>query len=144
MRWPPGENSNCVDDNSVRDGCSQTSLVKAKRIRNPQTDIAWKWRYYYQHFRLSNTGRLVLGLRWIQYRHTITLNQFDTQKQNFASVWYTTYIWPSLWSGGQNSCLQPLRSQARFSEKQWIWSGVHWASWGWVRSYLKEKVVTPV
>jgi hypothetical protein len=28
---------------------------------------------------------------------------------------------------------------SRFFEKQWIWNGVHSASWEQLRSYLKEK-----
>jgi hypothetical protein len=32
----------------------------------------------------------------------------------------------------------------RFSEKWWVWNGVHSASWVQLRSYLKEKVVDPV
>jgi hypothetical protein len=37
-----------------------------------------------------------------------------------------------------------IPNTARFSEKQWVWNGVHWASWVQLRSYLKEKVATPV
>jgi hypothetical protein len=33
---------------------------------------------------------------------------------------------------------------SRFSEKQWVWIGVHSASRGQLRSYLKEKVAAPV
>jgi hypothetical protein len=32
----------------------------------------------------------------------------------------------------------------RFSEKYWVWNGVHSASWVQLRSYLKEKVAAPV
>jgi hypothetical protein len=32
----------------------------------------------------------------------------------------------------------------RFSEMQWVWSGVHIASWVQLRSYLKEKTAVPV
>jgi hypothetical protein len=32
----------------------------------------------------------------------------------------------------------------RFSEKLWVWSGVHSASWVQLRSYLEEKVTAPV
>jgi hypothetical protein len=32
----------------------------------------------------------------------------------------------------------------RFSEKLWVWNGVHSASWVQQRSYLKEKVAAPV
>jgi hypothetical protein len=31
-----------------------------------------------------------------------------------------------------------------FSEKQWVWNGVHSASWVQLRSYLKEKLAAPV
>jgi hypothetical protein len=31
-----------------------------------------------------------------------------------------------------------------FSEKQWVWNGVHSASWGQLRSYLGEIVAAPV
>jgi hypothetical protein len=31
-----------------------------------------------------------------------------------------------------------------FSEKQWVWNGVHSSSWGQLRSYSKEKVAAPV
>jgi hypothetical protein len=33
---------------------------------------------------------------------------------------------------------------SRFSEKQWVWNGVHSASWGQLRSYLEEIVASPV
>jgi hypothetical protein len=33
---------------------------------------------------------------------------------------------------------------SRFSEKQWVWNGVHSASGGQVRSYLEEIVAAPV
>jgi hypothetical protein len=32
----------------------------------------------------------------------------------------------------------------RFSEKQWVWNGVHPASWAQLRSCLKEKLAAPV
>jgi hypothetical protein len=32
----------------------------------------------------------------------------------------------------------------RFSEKKWVWNGVHTASWVQLRSYLEEKVAAPV
>jgi hypothetical protein len=31
----------------------------------------------------------------------------------------------------------------RYSEKQWVWNGVHSASWGQLRSYLEEIVAAP-
>jgi hypothetical protein len=32
----------------------------------------------------------------------------------------------------------------RFSEKEWVWNGVHSASWVQMRSYMKVIVVVPV
>jgi hypothetical protein len=32
----------------------------------------------------------------------------------------------------------------RFSEKKWVWNGVHSASWAQLRNYLEEKVSAPV
>jgi hypothetical protein len=32
----------------------------------------------------------------------------------------------------------------RFSEKQWVWNGVHSASWVQFRSYLEENIAAPV
>jgi hypothetical protein len=72
---------------------------------------------------------------------------------------------PTLW--GTNSSTRPLfmsldricdlivpgyRSRSpgsipgatRFSEKQWVWNGVHSASWVQLRSYLEENVAAPV
>jgi hypothetical protein len=40
--------------------------------------------------------------------------------------------------------LGSIHGASRFSEKQWVWNGVHSASWGQVRSYLEETVVAPV
>jgi hypothetical protein len=37
-----------------------------------------------------------------------------------------------------------ISGTSRFSEKQRVWNGVHSASWGQLRSYLKEKVAAPV
>jgi hypothetical protein len=37
-----------------------------------------------------------------------------------------------------------IHAATRFSEKQWVWNGVHSASWVQQRSYLKEKVAAPV
>jgi hypothetical protein len=33
---------------------------------------------------------------------------------------------------------------SRFSERQWVWNGVHSVSWGQLRSYLEEIVAAPV
>jgi hypothetical protein len=33
---------------------------------------------------------------------------------------------------------------SRFSEKQWVWNGVHSALWGQLRSYLEEIVAAPI
>jgi hypothetical protein len=47
---------------------------------------------------------------------------------------------PGYWSRGPVS----IPGANRFSEKQWVWNGVHSASWAQLRSYLKEKVASPV
>jgi hypothetical protein len=31
-----------------------------------------------------------------------------------------------------------------FSEKQWVWNGVHSASWVQLKGYLEEEVAAPV
>jgi hypothetical protein len=36
--------------------------------------------------------------------------------------------------------LGSIPGSSRFSEKQWVWNGVHSASWGKLRSYLEEIV----
>jgi hypothetical protein len=36
-----------------------------------------------------------------------------------------------------------IPGDTRFSEKQWVWNGVHSAYWVQLRSYLKEKVAAP-
>jgi hypothetical protein len=38
----------------------------------------------------------------------------------------------------------PIPGDTRFSEKLWVWNGIHSASWIQLRSYLKEKVEAPV
>jgi hypothetical protein len=40
--------------------------------------------------------------------------------------------------------LGSIPGASRFSEKQWVWNGVHSASWGQLRSYLEEIVADPV
>jgi hypothetical protein len=40
--------------------------------------------------------------------------------------------------------LGSIPGASRFSEKQWVWNGVHSASSGQLRSYLEEKVAAPV
>jgi hypothetical protein len=52
--------------------------------------------------------------------------------------------WPPLWSSGQTSWLQSLRSGFDSRRCQIFWNGVHSASRVQGRSYLKEKVVAPV
>jgi hypothetical protein len=37
-----------------------------------------------------------------------------------------------------------IRGVTRFSEKWWVWNGVHSASWVQLRSYLEENVAAPV
>jgi hypothetical protein len=37
-----------------------------------------------------------------------------------------------------------ITDTSRFSEKYWVWNGVHSASWVQLRSYLKEIVAVPV
>jgi hypothetical protein len=37
-----------------------------------------------------------------------------------------------------------IRGATRFSEKLWVWNGVHSASWVQLRSCLEEQVMTPV
>jgi hypothetical protein len=41
-------------------------------------------------------------------------------------------------------CPGSIPGSTRFSEKQWVWNGVHSASWVQMRSYLKGKVAAPV
>jgi hypothetical protein len=37
-----------------------------------------------------------------------------------------------------------IPGSTRFSEKEWVWKGVHLASWVQLRGYLEEKVAAPV
>ena len=49
------------------------------------------------------------------------------------------YCGPPLWSSGQGIWRFP--ALPHFSEWQWVWNGVHsasWASWGQLRSYLNK------
>jgi hypothetical protein len=39
--------------------------------------------------------------------------------------------------------LGSIPGSTRFSEKQWVWNGVHSASWAQLKSYLKAKVAAP-
>jgi hypothetical protein len=52
-------------------------------------------------------------------------------------------MWPPLWSSGQSSWLKIRRpgfdSRHYQKKKQWLWNGVHSASWVQLRSYLIEK-----
>jgi hypothetical protein len=81
---------------------------------------------------------------------TITLILTFIKFCNF-DIWNIIHILRQpLWSSGQSFWLQIQRSWARFpalsdfSEKQWVWNGVHSASWGQLRSYLEEIVTAPV
>jgi hypothetical protein len=40
---------------------------------------------------------------------------------------------------GLSIIVSSIPGASRFSEKQRVWNGVHSASWGQLRSYLKEK-----
>jgi hypothetical protein len=40
--------------------------------------------------------------------------------------------------------LGSIPGASKFYEKQWVWNGVHSASWGQLRSYLEEIVAAPV
>jgi hypothetical protein len=56
---------------------------------------------------------------------------------------------PHLWSSGQSSGYSSrgpgsIPGATRFSEKQWVWNGVHSASWAQLRRYLEEKVAASV
>jgi hypothetical protein len=50
---------------------------------------------------------------------------------------------PPLWSSGQSAWLQIRRpgfdSRHYQKKKEWVWNGVHSASWVQMRSYLIEK-----
>jgi hypothetical protein len=46
--------------------------------------------------------------------------------------------------GYRSRGLGSIPGTRRFPEKQWVWNGVHSASWVQLRSYLQEKVATPV
>jgi hypothetical protein len=37
-----------------------------------------------------------------------------------------------------------IPGSTRFSEKYWVWNGVHLVLWVQLRSYLEEKVAAPV
>jgi hypothetical protein len=45
--------------------------------------------------------------------------------------------------GYRSRGLGSIPGATRFSEKWWVWNGVHSASWLQSRSYLKEKVAAP-
>jgi hypothetical protein len=47
-------------------------------------------------------------------------------------------------SGYRSKVLGSIPGVSRFSEKQWVWNGVHSASWGQLRSYLGEILAAPV
>jgi hypothetical protein len=46
--------------------------------------------------------------------------------------------------GYRSRCPGSIPGATRFSEKQWVWNGVHLDSWVQLRSYVEEKVATPV
>jgi hypothetical protein len=64
-------------------------------------------------------------------------NVIYTQTDRFCSLVVRV---PGYRSRGPGS----IPGATRFSEKYWVWNGVHSASWVQLRSYLKEKVEAPV
>jgi hypothetical protein len=44
----------------------------------------------------------------------------------------------------RSSGLGSIPGTTRYFEKQFVWNGVHSASWVQLRSYLEEKVAAPV
>jgi hypothetical protein len=46
--------------------------------------------------------------------------------------------------GYRSKGLGSIPGASKFSEKQWVWNGVHLASWVQLRSYLEEIVAAPV
>jgi hypothetical protein len=46
--------------------------------------------------------------------------------------------------GYRSRDLGSIPGASRFSEKQWVWNGIHSASWVQLISYLEEKVAAPV
>jgi hypothetical protein len=62
-----------------------------------------------------------------------------------SSCFLRGLTWPPSWSSGQSSWLHMQRSgcsipgTTRFSDKLWVWNGVHSASWVHLRNYLEEK-----
>jgi hypothetical protein len=85
----------------------------------------------------------------------VYLNNTECPRKNSGALVINIYslLWhkrPPLWSSGQSFWLQIQRSWSsipgvsRFSEKQWVWNGVHSASWRQLRSYLEEIVTAPV
>jgi hypothetical protein len=58
--------------------------------------------------------------------------------------WWEASHWSSLWSSDQSTWLQiqkpgSIPCATRFSEKYWVWNGVHSASWVQLRSYLEKR-----
>jgi hypothetical protein len=67
---------------------------------------------------------------------------------NWIYIWYVEESRPPLWASGQSSWLRSrapgsISGATRFSEKQWVWNGVHSASWVQLRSCLEKKVAAP-
>jgi hypothetical protein len=57
------------------------------------------------------------------------------QGSKFASC--SESVWPPLWSSGQSSWLQIRRpgfDSRHYQKKQWVWNGVHSASWVQLRT----------
>jgi hypothetical protein len=74
---------------------------------------------------------------------------FGFSKLVFCSIYNYTPSSEPLWSSGHSyGCRSrspgSIPGSSRFSEKYWVWNGVHSASWVQLRSYLKEKVVAQI
>ena len=85
---------------------------------------------------------------------TLPYNTEFVAKYNYKTThWHKIILvnfcfsWPPVWSSGQGIWLQIQRSRVwfpvlpDFPEWQWVWNGVHsasWASWGQLRSYLNK------
>jgi hypothetical protein len=66
-----------------------------------------------------------------------------TSHQRFASIPFALYQVvrvPGYRSRGPDS----IPGATRFSDKYWVWNGIHSASWVQLRSYLEEKVAALV
>jgi hypothetical protein len=96
-------------------------------------------------------------LKIIHFTLFVTGLYLDGAQNIWNNAKINTFIWwgsclrtrPPTWSSGQFLATDPevpdlIPGASRFSEKQRVWNGVHSASWGQQRSYLQEKVATPV